>query len=252
MSELSQTAWFYTREGEKNGPVTFTELKVKASEGTLNPRLDMAWSQGMETWLPLGEIEGLFERRTAPEPQESLAPPADPYRPPQQGASESLVGKDTGWPGARRRSFIFVCLIFPFGWSAGVAAGSAFLNAQLGPQIMQVAQPLANIVPMIVSLVFSLKRLVNLGMSRWWYLGNFVPFLNFWVGFRCFACPAGYAIHKKLDGAGVFLAIFYWLAVGIVILVFAVIVALLAGAIGTPELQQQIRDAMRTVTAPPP
>ncbi len=143
-----------------------------------------------------------------------------------------------------------MCLIFPFGWSAGIAAGSVFLNERLGPQIMQVALPLANVVPFIVSLVFSLKRLVNLGMSRWWYLGNLVPFLNFWVGFRCFACPAGYAIHKKLDGVGIFLAIIYWLAVAVAILALAVMVALLAGAIGTPEIQQQIRDALRTATAP--
>jgi len=252
MSELSQPAWFYTREGEKTGPVTFSELKIKATEGTLNPRLDMAWSQGMETWLPLGEIEGLFERRTAPDPQDNPAPPADPYRSPQQGASASLVGKDTGWPGARRRSFIFMCLVFPVGWGLGLAAGKTFLSEQLGPQIALVALPLANLLPLIAGLIFSLKRLVNLGMSRWWYLGNFVPFLNFWVGFRCFACPAGYAFHKKLDGAGVFLAILYWLAVGMVILVFAALVALFAGALGTPELQQQIREALPTATAPKP
>lgn len=252
MSEFPQAAWFYTREGEKIGPVTFSELKIKASEGALNPRLDMAWSQGMETWQPLGEIEGLFERRTAPEPQESLAPPADPYRPPQEAASQSLLGKDSGWPGARRRSFIFMCLIFPFVWSAGIAAGSGFLSELLGPQISQVALPVLSLVPLVVGLIFGLQRFPNLGMSRWWYLGNFVPLLNFWVGFRCFACPAGYAVHKKLDGAGVFLAIIYWLAVASLILVFAALVALLAGALGTPELRQQIQDALRAASASTP
>jgi acyl-coenzyme A synthetase/AMP-(fatty) acid ligase len=55
---------------------------------------------------------------------------------------------------------------------------------------------------------------------------------------------------KKLDGVGMFLALIYWLVVAVAILALVIIVALLAGAFGTPELQQQIRDAMRTVTAP--
>lgn len=252
MSELAELVWFYTRGGERMGPVTFDELKIKAGEGGLNPRLDMAWTQGMETWTPLGEIEGLFERRTAPEPQESLAPAADPYRPPQSEDLSSLVGKDSGWPGARRRSFIFMCLIFPFTWGLGSAPVTVFLGEKLGPQISQIAVPVTQLVPFIVSLVYGLKRLVNLGMSRWWYLGQFVPILNFWVGYRCFACPAGYAVHKKLDEAGVFLAIVYWLVFALVILSLGALVAVYTGALGTPELQRQIQDELRNATAPSP
>ncbi len=87
-------------------------------------------------------------------------------------------------------------------------------------------------------------------MSRWWYLANFVPLLNIWVGYRCFACPAGYAYHKKLDGAGIFLAIIYWLLVAIGVLVVAAGIALLFGAIGTPEMRQQIQDALSAHPAP--
>lgn len=250
MSEFPQTAWFYTREGEKIGPVTFGELKIRASEGILNPRLDMAWSQGMETWQPLGEIEGLFERRTAPEPEESLAPSADPYRPPQEKTTPRNLDKDSGWPGARRRSYFLMCWIFPIAWSAGMAAGTGFLELQFGPQLMQIIQPVGSVLPFIVSLVFCLKRFVNLGMSRWWYLGFLVPFLNIWVGFRCFACPAGYAFHKKLDGVGVFLAILYWLVIAIGLLALLAIVFLLAGVLGSPEIQEQLREALRTATAP--
>ena len=91
----------------------------------------------------------------------------------------------------------------------------------------------------------TLNRLVNLGMSRWWFLGNFVPILNFWIGYRCFACPAGYAYHKKLDGPGIALAILYWLLLLIAILVVGAVVALMFNMIGSPELQEQIRDIIR-------
>ncbi len=245
MNDTPQDAWFYSRDGEKIGPVTLEFLRIKVSEAGLNPRLDMVWTQGMDEWKPAGEIEGLFERRTAPEPQESLAPPANPYTPPGQESAAQLMGKQGEWPGARRRSYLIALFIFPMVWAFGIAAAIPFFTSQFGPEIMKFAQPGLQIVPIFVSLYFALQRLVNVGMSRWWYLGQLVPFLNIWVGYRLFACPGGYAYHKKLDGAGIFLAIIYWLLVAIVVLAIAALIALLAGAIGTPELRQQIQDAVR-------
>lgn len=252
MSDAQKGAWFYTREGERLGPVSFEDLRKKASQGELNPRLDMAWTQGQSEWKPAGEIEGLFERRAAEEKKESLAPPADPYRAPQLEAVPGQMGKDDGWPGARRRSYLFMTLIFPGLWSYGLIAGKEFLTAQLGPQIAETAIPILNLVPVLLVIAFTLSRFANLGMSRWWFFGNFVPFLNLWVSYRCFACPAGYAYHKKLDGAGIFLAIIYWLLVLVGILVMAALVALMFGAIGSPEQQEQIREAIRAVSAAKP
>jgi hypothetical protein len=50
-------------------------------------------------------------------------------------------------------------------------------------------------------------------MSRWWYLAVFAPILNLWLGYRCVACPPGYAYYKKMDAAGIGLAILYWSSV---------------------------------------
>ena len=108
-----------------------------------------------------------------------------------------------------------------------------------------------SIVMLIIVIYFSLMRLVNLGMSRWWFLGSFVPLLNLWVGYRCFACPAGYAVHKKLDGAGIFLAIIYWLMIALVLLVIAAAIAMLAGALGSPEMREQLEEIMRGLETPP-
>jgi hypothetical protein len=85
-------------------------------------------------------------------------------------------------------------------------------------------------------------------MSRWWYLGNFVPILNLWVSYRMYVCPAGYAFHKKLDGVGVALAIFYWLMILLTILMVASLIALMFGVIGSPEIQQQIEEAFRNMS----
>ena len=241
--------WFYSREGSRIGPVTFAELQAKAAEATLNPRLDMVWTHGMAEWKAAGEIDGLFERRAPLESPESLAPTTDPYAPPQPESPQDFMARQDEWPGARRRSFLLATLVFPFLWAFGFAAATPFLTSEFGADIMKFSAIGANLIPFIVGLYFALQRLVNLGMSRWWYLGNLVPILNFWVCYRCFACPAGYAYHKKLDGPGIFLAIVYWLLIAVVLLAVAAVVALMFGTIGSPEIQQQIRDALRAASA---
>lgn len=246
LNEPPRDAWFYTREGERCGPVTLPELRVKAAEGVLNPRLDMIWTQGMDGWKPSGEIDGLFEKK-APEEKESLAPKADPYTPPRQESVAEAMSRQGGWPGARRRTFLIMTILFPFVWSFVFSFAGAMLSQQLGPEITAGLNIASSVVPFIVGIYFGLARLVNLGMSRWWYLGNFVPFLNLWIGYRCFACPAGYAQHKKLDGPGLALAIFYWLLVVLTIVVIVGVIALFFGAVNNPEVKDQLQEAFRGI-----
>lgn len=256
MEDDPHEIWFYSRDGEKRGPVSFTSLQAKAKEASLNPRLDLVWCKGMDEWKLAGEIEGLFKRHQAAEPPEvptpTLSVAADPYRPPQGESVAEQMLQQGDWPGARRRSYLIGTLIFPMIWGFGIAASAGFLATQFGPEIMTFAMPGLSLVPLLVIIVISLKRLVNLGMSRWWFLGNIVPILNLWIGYRCFACPAGYAFHKKLDGAGIFLAILYWLFLLLVVAAIVGIIAALSGSLGSPEMQQQIREALRTAGAPKP
>ena len=245
--------WYYSHGDEKCGPVTFTDLRALAKDATLNPRHDLVWTKGMDEWKPAGEIEGLFKRRT-PEPVAEQVPAAvvsaptlapDPYHPPGHDSLAVPLENQGEWPGARRRGYLFATLIFPVVWMAIVGAVTPFLNAQFGAEIMKIGEPALLIIPNLVILYFAIQRLPNLGMSRWWFFANFVPFLNLWVGYRCFACPAGYAYHKKLDGAGIFLAIVYWLLILIVVVAVALVIAALLGGIGTPEFQEQFREGFR-------
>jgi hypothetical protein len=248
MNKASGEVWYYTREGEHIGPVNLTELRVKAAEGSLHPRRDMVWTQGMAEWQPAGEVADLFEKRVAADPPpEPLSPQVDPYRPPQHEEAEEMLSQEGGWPGARRRSLYVMTLLFPIAWKLGFVAVSGLIGTQFGPRILQVATVASMFVPWMLAVYFGLQRLANLGMSRWWYLGNFVPLLNLWVSYRMYVCPAGYAYHKKLDGIGVVLAVCYWLMVLLALLAFAVILAVLFGAISNPALQQQVQEAIRTL-----
>jgi hypothetical protein len=110
---------------------------------------------------------------------------------------------------------------------------------------MEKLLPFAAFVPLLLLAYFVIRRLVNLGMSRWWGLAVLAPFLNLWLGYRCFACPAGYAYHKKLDAPGIVVAILYGLAMISLMLVLAAFVALIAGAIESPALQNQLRGFIK-------
>jgi uncharacterized membrane protein YhaH (DUF805 family) len=244
MNQVAQDAWFYTREGERIGPVNLAELRIKAGEGALHPRLDMVWTQGMAEWKPAGEIEGLFERKVVVE-EETAPAKADPYMPPSHQEAAEMLSQEGGWPGARRRSFYLMTMVFPFVWNLGFAAAGAFLGEQFGPGILQVMLVAAMLVPWILIIYFGLQRLANVGMSRWWYLGNLVPILNLWVSYRMYVCPAGYAYHKKLDTIGVVLAILYWLMIALALLAVLAMIAVFFGMAGNPEIQQQFNDAIQ-------
>lgn len=245
MQDTPQDGWFYTREGERLGPVTLVELRTKAQEGGLNPRLDLVWTEGMADWKPAGEIEGLFERRTVVAPPPLTA--GSPMLPPDEESLEDAMSQSADWPGARRRGFLIATMIFPGLWNFVLTSSTDWLTAQFGPRIMGPLAIAAACVPVVVVVHYGLKRLINLGMSRWWYLANFVPGLNLWLGYRCVACPSGYAYHKKLDAAGVFLAILYWLLVALVLCAVAAVAAMFCGIPCPSVLPETMRDTVRVL-----
>jgi uncharacterized membrane protein len=52
--------WYYSSNGERQGPVSFDELKALARRGALDPVKDLAWTEGMQDWTPSGQVAGLF------------------------------------------------------------------------------------------------------------------------------------------------------------------------------------------------
>lgn len=53
--------WYYSSNGERQGPVSFEELKALARQGRLDPVKDLAWTEGMSDWNPSGQVAGLYE-----------------------------------------------------------------------------------------------------------------------------------------------------------------------------------------------
>jgi GYF domain 2 len=240
----NKKVWFYTCEGERLGPIAFKQLRELATDSSLNPRLDMIWREGMEMWKPAGEVDGLFERRNVRVSSQGAV--AAPFHRPLVRSSRSVVGKNASWPGARRPSFLFASVFFPFVWHYSLKAAGPTLTKEFGQMIMGGIFPFMSAVPVFLVIHLGLQRLVNLGMSRWWIFAAFGPVLNFWLGYRCLACPPGYAYHRKLDSAGVVLAILYGSALMLAGLAVVAGIALLFEPASSSTQWKPLREAVRS------
>jgi hypothetical protein len=70
------TEWYYAKDGQQNGPVSYEELVQIASNGGLNPTKDLVWNKSMKDWIVAGQVPGLYTPSTG-----STGPPADPSNP---------------------------------------------------------------------------------------------------------------------------------------------------------------------------
>lgn len=249
MSDPSPS-WFYAKGSEKFGPFHHSQLVELAQNGDLDPRLDLVWGPGLPDWVPAGEVDGFFEKRAplpvseAP-PQSGASPNAGPWDgvPDYDDASVPLVQ----YPGSGRFAYFFTLAVaIPL-----VVFGSVIFSPQLSEWVgAPIAAALPVVLALLLSLVITLSRFANLGMSRWWLLGQMIPLVNIWLGYRLFACPPGYATARKMDGVGIFLAIIYWLSfLGAVALL---VLLAIGGVIGDQdpakleEFIQRIEEAIRS------
>ncbi len=75
------TEWFYARNGQQYGPVTFEQLVEIARNGGLDPIQDSVWNASMQGWTPAGQISAIFP--IASNPALAIANSANPYAAPQ-------------------------------------------------------------------------------------------------------------------------------------------------------------------------
>jgi hypothetical protein len=57
--------WYYSRDGERYGPLTGEQLKQMAGTGELQPA-DLVWNETLSDWVPATRIKGLFPKAGSP------------------------------------------------------------------------------------------------------------------------------------------------------------------------------------------
>ncbi|MCP5533619.1 MAG: DUF4339 domain-containing protein [Akkermansiaceae bacterium] len=208
--------WYFTSEGERRGPVTFAELRAMAKSSVLDPRLDMIWKKGMDTWKPAGRIDGLFERNAFhnnPQAAAMVAAPEPATVLRSKVLTDALASKDLVWPGVGRPGLWLGLLLLPVVFHRAFLLLSPRIASQWGGGVLDLVQTFAAIAPWLVVALLVVQRFTNLGMKKRRAALLLVPVLNLWIAFRCLFCPPGYAYHGKMDAAGVALMVSCGLAV---------------------------------------
>ncbi|MCP4659122.1 MAG: DUF4339 domain-containing protein [bacterium] len=75
---MADEVWYYYRDGEQQGPVSFEMIGELLANGELSPD-DLVWEQNMKEWAPARSVPGLV-------PGELPGPPPVPSPPPVGGA----------------------------------------------------------------------------------------------------------------------------------------------------------------------
>ena len=69
--------WYVSREGQKDGPYSDSQLKAMAVNGTLTP-VDLIWREGLPSWGQAGRVRGLFPQAPAAGSKGASPPPLPP------------------------------------------------------------------------------------------------------------------------------------------------------------------------------
>ena len=247
MSARGTGEWLFTVGGRQKGPVSREELAHLVQAGVIHPRTDMVWQQGMEKWLPAGEIEGLFERRKAGESIEAVSQMAATASNPLGGDPHGL-GEDpdfhrdvtSAWPGVGRGAYVMATMVLPVVGQLGIGFIAALASGVLGEKGAGWLAIGGAVALLVIALYAVIERFPNLGMSRWWVLGLLVPILNWWLGYRSLACPPGYAYNRKLDTIGWVLAVLYWLSIIAGLVVMVAMIVMMGPALLDPQKWQEI------------
>ncbi|MFV1966904.1 MAG: DUF4339 domain-containing protein [Pirellulaceae bacterium] len=61
---MPDPVWYYARGDVEKGPLSAAQIKALAAAGKIRPD-DYVWKEGMDHWLPAGEVRELFSVETA-------------------------------------------------------------------------------------------------------------------------------------------------------------------------------------------
>ena len=231
--------WYLSHNGKKTGPLSAKQIARLVAGGAFRADEALVWKEGMAEWQSIADVglvaESSYLSGVEPSPLKAiLKSNHDPFKT-QEPESRSNDPSSTSpaiersltpleaayaevnYEGMGRLAFIlsplllFICalaLLFVLKFSLFIL-GIWFYGEKFVAYLGLAGLVVLSVAILIATVRLNVSRFRNLGMSGWWTACLMVPFLNIWLQWRQYACPAGYADHKKLDSPGIIITVFY-------------------------------------------
>jgi len=255
---MGDQVWYYTMNGERQGPVALGVLQTLVSKGRLSES-DMAWKNGMGDWVAVTSIKGI----SAKPKSDPISPPPLPVGGKPSGSMSTISDasiyegpttiaevqseREPEYTGIGRLAYFFMPMIILAAWFGIFYLFEEKINDLVETKSIFAGFAILGILVLSLTLpIFS--RLKNLGMSGWNILWLLVPIMSWWIGYRLSACPPGYHHHKRLDLAAKIILGFYIASMVLAIGMFflsALFVGAKAYKEGADEAKQRIEEQQR-------
>ncbi len=79
---MADAIWYFAIDEEERGPVTEAQLRTLIGTGNLS-RNDLVWKEGLNDWLPAGQVPGLFDKDLGSRSADAVIPGPAEKRPAQ-------------------------------------------------------------------------------------------------------------------------------------------------------------------------
>jgi hypothetical protein len=107
---MPEAIWYFADGDEERGPITEAQIRTLIGTGNLKPD-DLVWREGLEDWMPAGDVPGLFgggasvasdaQLPTGKVRQERQAAPAESNREPRAVAKRQQPPRASHWKPAQ-------------------------------------------------------------------------------------------------------------------------------------------------------
>jgi len=187
---MAEKSWFYAQNGERQGPVSETEMQRLVQAGTIGADT-LVWTEGMQDWAKASAVLPMMGGTPPPPPPpETSAAPATtasasgagyayPGAHPSgcQDSVRAVFNKYATFQGRARRPefwwFVLFCFIANF--VASVIDVMLFGMNDFSP-----LSTLFSLAVLIPSLSVGARRLHDTGRSGWWQLIALIPLIG-WI-----------------------------------------------------------------------
>lgn len=104
---MSEQIWYFAVGDEERGPVTETQIRALIGTGNLT-RQDLVWREGMDDWIPAGQIPGLFGKEASAKSATSKQARKNTAQPTTSAPSIPEIEPKTASPSGKRKPAIEV------------------------------------------------------------------------------------------------------------------------------------------------